>query len=229
MLLPVTIIATAALYLFAPLNHAFFRLKISQKTLKIIRVTHFVLLAMFAFLVFLFLSGKNYYFIGRYTNYLVFWGLLMTGFALAAFKPGNLFLKYYLFLFQFVWVFAIIVTLVVPLLGLWFILPLTPFATPPGKVEYNSSDFRIEVNNEPRFMAPKFYRPYFLIEKKGIIEIRHRFSAGIYCEGNYDILSADVQYMDNKDSALVTMRFKQDCEVSYDSIANTISKKVELN
>ncbi len=78
-------------------------------------------------------------------------------------------------------------------------------------------------------MAPKFYTPYFLVEKKGIIEIKHRFSADVYCEGNYEILSANVQYMDNNDSALITMWFKQDCEVSYDSSANTISKKVKLD
>jgi len=228
MLVTVTLIIAVIIYLFAPLNRLFFRLELHGKVLRIIGITHLLLLLLFTYLFVFNLLGKSYFFWGRYTNYIIFWGWLITGFSLAAFKLKNIIFKIYITLLQLFWVFALVVTFVVPLMGLLILMVVSSFANQPGKVVFEDRSFRIEESNEVRFMTPKYYTPYFLVEKKGIIEKKNHFSIGTDCKGDTtQVLLALIKPAG--DSVLVTMQFNESCVVYHGDFSNSVTTKVKLN
>lgn len=222
---------TFATFLYATLNRVLFKFQLPKDIYKILKIAHLILLGLFLVVLITHIIDKHYYLRGRYSTFLILWGLLITGFCLSGFSFQRIkssILNIYLTLFHYGWLIIVLITFI-PFLGMTVPFLLGPYAALPGKIVFSNENFRIETDEAPRLMKPKPREPYLLIEKKGVLEVRNTFSSEINCDKWIEIFSADA-YSTNDDSATVIMRFTSGiCRGDNDTIVYSVKKRIKLN
>lgn len=229
MFINILLVTTVIVYLFALVNILWLKIKLKPKAVKYIQTIHFILLPLFLLsaLTSLF-SDTTIYYAGYYTNPIIFWGFIITGFMLVGFKfrvIKNKLVKIYLFLFQYVWLTLIVVGIIIPFMGIMVLYSFKPFAEPHGKTVYENNSYRIDEQGTGLLLAPRYKKFYHLVNKKGLYETKISFGVYSEIEGMPTVTSAKINAVEN-DSALVTLSFEEDIIIDIDSTSKTITQKI---
>jgi hypothetical protein len=232
MLPSVLFISTAILYVFSILNSLWFKIKLPAWFLKPLKTVHIILIPVFTFPLVSFLLNNTFYYKGHYTNTIVFWSFLISGFLLAGFGIPvikNKLLKTYLYLLQYIWFLLIAITLIMPMVGLLMSFPVLHFALPPGNVVFSNEQFRVEKQNENlNFIRRRYMKRYYLVPTKGLINRKTSFSLYVKTDSVPNYSSIEVE-SSNDSSVYVTFRCDEDIIFDEnDSLQNSITKKIIL-
>lgn len=231
MFINILLTITVVVYLFGLINPFWLKLTLNNRFMGILLAIHLVLLPLFLIPILsaLFVDTTIYY-AGLYTQPLVFWGFLISGFLYFAFAfrtAQNIIIMIYTFIFQYVWLLIIIIGVIIPFAGILVLFSFKPFAAPHGKTVYEEKTFRIDEHGTGLLLAPRYKKFYYLVSKKGLYETKTSFAVYSEVEGMPTVTSAKVNITDN-DSVLVTMNFVEDIRINIDSTSKTTMQKIAL-
>lgn len=232
MLLTIVLSLTIAAYLFSFINFFWLKIKVPLKFFRVLKVVHFVLLPLFLFpIIFYWYREYPIHYLGRYTNFIVFWGFLITGFLLAGFLPKpikNQILTFYLSFLKYIWVVLLLGAFINPYRFFGQIMILNELGKQPERIIYDSQKFRIEEERTGKIMSPQHLKIYSLFQKKGIFETENSIRLFSEVKGMPTVTEANVMQL-SADTVLVTMTFKEDILLDGDSVSKSITQKVKLN